>query len=121
MPGELSWEAGQRLRRSRGRFGPLPMAFPPDHVTCLCSVCSVLLRARLVSRALIQTFLPWLHSPLPNLQVTALAFFAEVRRRVGRGGLRGLFGRNCCLGCLFMEETSRGPMPALTDLWLSCS
>lgn len=120
VPGELSWEAGQRLHRSRGRFGPRPGAFPPDHVTCLCSVCRVMLRAQLASRLLIDSFMLWLFTASQNLQLTALAFFAEVRRRVGKGGLTGLFQRNCCLGCLFMEETGPGPFPALTELWLSC-
>lgn len=55
----------------------------PSHLTgrCpLCSLCSVLLRAQLISRELIEIFSQWLHHPSANLQLTAMAFFAEVRQ-----------------------------------------
>ncbi|XP_066852663.1 maestro heat-like repeat-containing protein family member 2B [Anser cygnoides] len=71
----------ERWQQVLFRHGAWPsLDLPQWHCNSVQLLTSVLLRARLVSRALIQTFLPWLHSPLPNLQVTALAFFAELMK-----------------------------------------
>ncbi|XP_066852657.1 maestro heat-like repeat-containing protein family member 2B [Anser cygnoides] len=71
----------ERWQQVLFRHGVWPsLDLPQWHCNSVQLLTSVLLRARLVSRALIQTFLPWLHSPLPNLQVTALAFFAELMK-----------------------------------------
>eukprot|EP00075_Anas_platyrhynchos_P023219 XP_027312472.1 maestro heat-like repeat-containing protein family member 2B [Anas platyrhynchos] len=51
---------------------------PQWHCNAVQLLTRVLLRAQLVSRLLINSFMLWLHSPSQNLQLTALAFFAEV-------------------------------------------
>ncbi|XP_032042107.1 maestro heat-like repeat-containing protein family member 2B [Aythya fuligula] len=51
---------------------------PKWHCNAVQLLTRVLLRAQLISRSLMRSFMPWLHSSSQNLQLTALAFFTEV-------------------------------------------
>ncbi|KAM9193857.1 maestro heat-like repeat-containing protein family member 2B [Mergus octosetaceus] len=53
---------------------------PQWHCNAVQLLTRVLLRAQLVSRWLINSFSLWLHSSSQNLQLTALAFFAELMK-----------------------------------------
>ncbi|KAM9584772.1 uncharacterized protein ACIBXB_008170 [Morphnus guianensis] len=77
---------------------------PQAHADGVCLLTSVLLRNQLVTRGVIWALSQWLNSPSGNLQLTATAFFAEVRQQEGKEGFRGLLLENCCLGCLFLKE-----------------
>ncbi|XP_074936548.1 maestro heat-like repeat-containing protein family member 2B [Phalacrocorax aristotelis] len=74
---------------------------PRAHADGVCLLTSVLLRNQLVSRGVIWALSQWLNSRSDNLQLTATAFFAEVRQQGGEEGFRGLLLGKCCLGCLF--------------------
>ncbi|KAM9584765.1 uncharacterized protein ACIBXB_007794 isoform 1-T1 [Morphnus guianensis] len=77
---------------------------PQAHADGVCLLTSVLLRNQLVTRGVIWALSQWLNSPSGNLQLTATAFFAEVRQQEGKEGFRGLLLENCCSGCLFLKE-----------------
>ncbi|XP_068535455.1 maestro heat-like repeat-containing protein family member 2B [Anas acuta] len=53
---------------------------PRTYAEGMCLLTSVLLRAQLISRELIEIFSQWLRYPSANLQLTAMAFFAELMK-----------------------------------------
>ncbi|XP_071884798.1 maestro heat-like repeat-containing protein family member 2B [Anas platyrhynchos] len=53
---------------------------PRTYAEGMCLLTSVLLRAQLISRELIEIFSQWLCYPSANLQLTAMAFFAELMK-----------------------------------------
>eukprot|EP00075_Anas_platyrhynchos_P022799 XP_027312052.1 maestro heat-like repeat-containing protein family member 2B [Anas platyrhynchos] len=53
---------------------------PRTYAEGMCLLTSVLLRAQLISQELIEIFSQWLHHPSANLQLTAMAFFAELMK-----------------------------------------
>ncbi|XP_035408401.1 protein maestro-like [Cygnus atratus] len=53
---------------------------PHTHAEGMCLLTSVLVRAQLISQELIESFSQWLDCPSANLQLTAMAFFAELMK-----------------------------------------
>ncbi|XP_066852249.1 maestro heat-like repeat-containing protein family member 2B isoform X4 [Anser cygnoides] len=51
---------------------------PHTHAEGMCLLTRVLVRAQLISQELIESFSQWLDCPSANLQLTAMAFFAEL-------------------------------------------
>ena len=89
-------------------------------IVLLCCVCSVLLRAGVITLAVVNAVFPWLDSPAANLRTMATSFFAEVRRKVGKGGLRAVAFGNCCLGRVFLQDDPSRARPVRAGIHAHC-